>query len=289
MNLNKAREYFSAYQEGTLDKGLSQTFERALREDAQLQAEYRAFEKTMAELSQLGQKEIEPPADLHEIISARLDRQIWENKQTHRGGMRQWLKLTLAGGLATAVLAVALILPGRSAGSDKNVTEAGISNPISSKKAELFKPIENGVAMSYLPTTTQTVVITDAAGVELDQPITLTPDNQLKDKPLQNKGEGATLICVKIGSEDAIWVALPGSKRNEMTDGTGSVKQFVQALADAYGTAVVLKSKQPDREISWKSGTDLMSTANSLTESKLKPELRQSNGSADSLLWIQEH
>jgi len=288
MNLNKAREYFSAYQEGTLDKGLSQSFERALREDAQLQAEYRAFEKTMAELAQLGQREIEPPAELHEMISARLDRQIWENKQTQRGGMRQWLKLTLAGGLAAAVLAVALILPGRTGGDDKQV-QAGVSNPMTSKKVELFSPIENGVALSYHPTETQTIVISDAAGVELDRPITLSPANQLKDKPLQNNGDSATLISVKIAEEDPIWVALPGRKRSEMTDGTGTVKQFVQSLADAYGTAVVLKSKQPDREVSWKMGSDLMSTANSLAEAKLKPELRQANGSADSLLWIQEH
>lgn len=289
MNLNKAREYFSAYQEGTLDKGLSQSFERALREDAQLQAEYRAFERTMAELSQLSLKEVEPPEDLHEMISARLDRQIWESKQTQRVDARQWWRLGLIGGLAAAVLALAVFLPGRM-GGPKNTNgpiEAGFTG-IGNSKPELFKSIDNGVAMSYFSPKATTIVIADSAGVEKDR-IEMAAGGLMKDKELTNKSENATLFSVKIGDEAPVWISLPGTRRNEVTDGSGTVKQFIQVLADGYGTAVILKISNPDGEINWQAGDDMMSTASKMSDSKLKPELRQANGTTDSLLWIQEH
>src|SRR3989442_1402138 len=39
MNINKAREFFSAYYENKLDLGLKQSFERELRSDAQIQVD----------------------------------------------------------------------------------------------------------------------------------------------------------------------------------------------------------------------------------------------------------
>jgi|GEM_PF-4063019 len=42
MNAPKAREYFSAYRDGSLDKGLKQALERKFQEDGLLRAEYQA-------------------------------------------------------------------------------------------------------------------------------------------------------------------------------------------------------------------------------------------------------
>ena len=45
MNANKAREFFSAYYEGSMDRAIRQTFERRLNSDSELHAEYKAFEQ----------------------------------------------------------------------------------------------------------------------------------------------------------------------------------------------------------------------------------------------------
>ncbi len=96
MTLAKAKDYFSAYHEGSLDRGLKQAFETRLREDTQLQAEYRAFERTMKELEAFGCVEVEPPSDLHDKIAARLDKAIWDQKRQKNSGVK--LRLVEASG-----------------------------------------------------------------------------------------------------------------------------------------------------------------------------------------------
>lgn len=285
MNLNKAREYFSAYYEGTLDKGLSQSFERSLREDAQLQAEYKAFESTMTELSSLSLVEVELPDDLHEKISARLDRQIWESKQTQRGGIRQWFRIAAIGGLAAAVLGIAIFQSSR---NDKAIEANPIPTLANQSKMEI-NPDAKGISFSYVTSQRRTIVIADQAGKELDR-IVLPANEQIKNKPLQNPNQHATLLSITIGDEPPIWVALPGTGSSQFTPGTGTLKQFIQSLAEGYKTSVILNAGQVDREVTWEMGADLVATANKLTDSlKLKAELRQNSGSAESLLWIQEH
>src|SRR5688500_10784952 len=99
MNASKAREFFSSYFEGTLDAGLRQAFERRLHTDAEIQAEYRAFERTMGQLSTLKDLEVEVPFDLHERISARVDLHIFEAKRAKGSPWIAMWKPLLIGGL----------------------------------------------------------------------------------------------------------------------------------------------------------------------------------------------
>jgi anti-sigma-K factor RskA len=109
MNLAKAREHFSAYYEGSLEGGLKETFERALRSDAQIQAEYRAFERVMADLNLLGEAQPEANEDLHEEIARRLDRHIFERKRQARAPLFGIWKSLALGGLATVALVTAVL------------------------------------------------------------------------------------------------------------------------------------------------------------------------------------
>ena len=117
MNANKAREFFSSYFEGNLDDGLRQAFERTLNTDAELQAEYKAFERTLGQLAGLRDVEIEVPFDLHERISARLDRHIYEKRQTRGGGFLAFWKPALAAGVASLAV-IGTVLSLNSSGGD---------------------------------------------------------------------------------------------------------------------------------------------------------------------------
>ncbi len=290
MNLNKAREYFSAYYEGQLDKGLAQSFERALRDDAQLQAEYRAFKGTMEELSILSSSSVELPDDLHEKITARLDRHIWESKQTQRTGVASWWRLLGIGGAAAAVIALAVFQAnqGVTPGPNRQMSPADIFTPLGEpSKLEIF-PHASGVTLSYVANESKTIVISDADGKVLE-PIPVSRNVSMKEKLLANSGERALVLSVKIGDEAPVWIALPGSKQSEFTAGTGTLRQFIESVADGYQTPVVLNAGDIESNVVWERGDDLLSTANKLAESqKLKAEVRQGSGDR-SLLWIQKH
>lgn len=290
MNLNKAREYFSAYYEGQLDKGLAQSFERALRDDAQLQAEYRAFKGTMEELSILSSSSVELPDDLHEKITARLDRHIWENKQTQRTGLAHWWRLLAIGGAAAAVIAVAVFQAnqGVAPGPDPRVSPATIVSPRGEPSKLEILPHANGVTLSYVANESKTIVISDADGKELE-PVPVGPNVSMKEKLLANAGERALILSVKVGNEAPVWIALPGSKQTEFTAGSGTLRQFVESIADGYQTPVVLNAGDIQANVVWERGDDLLSTASKLAETqKLKAEVRQGSGER-SLLWIQKH
>ena len=109
MNSNKAREYFSAYLEGSLDAGLRQSFERKLATDATVQAEYRAFVSVVEKLNALKDETIDVPYDLHETISSRLDRHVYDNKSKTTFALSGWWRSLALGGLATAAIIATIV------------------------------------------------------------------------------------------------------------------------------------------------------------------------------------
>ena len=73
MTHDKAREFFSAYYEGTLEPGLRASLGRRLEADARLQAEYDAFVGTVTSLDALRHEAVAIPAYLSDRIALRLD------------------------------------------------------------------------------------------------------------------------------------------------------------------------------------------------------------------------
>src|SRR5579859_1468627 len=181
MNLGKARDYFSAYYEGSLDRGLKQSFEARLKEDAQLQAEYRAFERTMAGLGALGRIEIEPPADLHEKISARLDRAVWDQKRAKTNSWFALWKVFVLGAAAATAVFVGFYKLNANGDSQNRAGIAGLPTPGSEAQFK-FSSRNQTVYLSFPTVDHATVVIKDGNGKILDSEAL---DHQgISDKPL---------------------------------------------------------------------------------------------------------
>ncbi|HEY3782212.1 MAG TPA: hypothetical protein VGL56_14105 [Fimbriimonadaceae bacterium] len=261
MNLAKAREHFSAYYEGSLERGLRQTFENRLKEDAQVQAEYRAFERTMQSLEALGRVEVEPPSDLHDKIAARLDKAIYDQKRQAAPvfSLANWWKGLIAVGVAAVGIAVGFGLQARHGSSEASVLGSGSSAP----EQFSFAARKGAVAVSYPSVDHQTIIFKDATGkvfnsIELDH-------RALTDVPIQNQGDSSFLVSVETSDQSSpvSFVAVPGKVLNTTTSGKGTVKDLALAIAGHFNKPVIIQAKDDaDKDASWDfSSNDVVASA----------------------------
>ncbi|HWA84386.1 MAG TPA: hypothetical protein VG820_13170, partial [Fimbriimonadaceae bacterium] len=157
MTNEKARDFFSAYHEGTLESGLRVSFEQKLKADADLRREFDSFTRAMDDLDVMKFEEIAIPDDLHERISARLDRHIYEKKRSATPHWTTWLRgLGFAGIGAAAILGAVFSL--NSGGGANSVVPAGIST----SDQIAFGMTADGVNITFAPNSVKTIVITNA-------------------------------------------------------------------------------------------------------------------------------
>jgi hypothetical protein len=264
MNHDKAREHFSAYYEGTLGGGLKEAFERSLRTDAQIQAEYRAFEQLMSQLEVLKQPVPEPDFDLHEAVARRLDSHIFEEKRKKAHPLLSWWKGLALGGLATVALVMAVV----QMNSSGPVGVAGLGGGPSAvtEKVELVEN-EGAYSLQYSTRGSKSVVIRAADGAVLAE--RTVADGRLIS-PLSNPNEKAKLIQIEVsGESQKVFAALPGTRASTVSKGEGSVTDLALALAGFYRTAVLVTEGDPV-QVAWQFGVEegLDAAEKSLAETK---------------------
>lgn len=251
MTNEKAREFFSAYSEGTLDAGLAQSFEAKLRVDAGLKAEYEQFESTLKELESLRNEEIEVPFDLNDRISAAVDKSIYDKKRTAQPAWTLWLRNLAFGGLAAAALVGGYLSIMNRSGEGPAISSPGpVNAPAPPKTIEQieYKLSPNGVRMEYKPTDKHTVTI--KGGSEGEK--TFNVDSNLWLNRLTNDQPDAAIFTVEVkGEVPPTLVVVPGTQRTDSVAGQGSVLEMAKAAADKYGVPVIVKSNQSMSEISW--------------------------------------
>jgi hypothetical protein len=281
MNIEKAREHFSAYFEGSMDRGLRQSFERELSQDAQLAAEYRAFEQTMTEVGLLPNIEIEVPDDLHEQIMRRVDLAAWEQeRKAPAAGWLSWFRPLLIG---TAVLAIAglAVLQMNNRGTNAAMEANVIPNVTPVAQASLtVNRTETGVRLSYGKA--GTVVIRNQKG-EILESLKLDA-NAPKAINTQTQTQ---VVSVALDNQRPVWIAIPGSEKSVLDANQGSLKELANALAGHYQVPVVLSVDDADQAVTWQPGADqITESAARATESlNLRVELKDPNSP---VLWIQK-
>lgn len=252
MTLAKAKDYFSAYYEGSLDRGLKQAFETRLREDAQLQAEYRAFERTMKELEAFGCVEIEPPSDLHDRIAARLDKAIWDQKRQKTSALNfAWWKLLGAVSVAAAcVIGVLTYTDHQSQSSPANIVGGGSGNPVPFKFTFKSNADNGRIVNLTFPATDATVSIKDGSGNSVSNSV--APGGQV----IQNGAKTVKILNVEADSGDETIaessIAVPGTEKDANTTGKGTVKDLAVAIAGHIQKPVVIQnSSDGTKAVSW--------------------------------------
>jgi len=267
MNQEKAREYFSGYYEGTLERGLRQTLEQRMRTDAQLQAEYRAFERTMDHLDMLKYETIEVPSYLSDRIATRIEEAQASVKRTNP--LVLWLPRFAIGGLAAAALlfgAINIFNPGKGPSESSVITTPGISAPVPLAGVVTVTTEGHSVKVSYQSSTPHTVVITDGQGQSGSYQLLA---NQPFGMGLKNPNAQATMFEVKVsdGGTDE-FIAVPGTAPQPNASDSGTVADFAKVLADKFNSPVVLKVQDPSKAMSWDLDSDsAMATAQKYLDS----------------------
>lgn len=247
MNSDKAKEYFSAYCEGTLDKGLRQQLESRLQSDPRLRSDLEAFQAMLGSLGALSQEMVAVPADLDEKIQARLDRHIWEKERAKPAPWFGWLRTLALSGLGA--LAIFGAINGINARS--NMSQAGIGpTAVQAPKNQLSAKWDGkSVVLNYQPSGKQTVVVRAADGAELKR---VQLDGAAWESDLQNPNAFAAVFSVQLENEaeDAVFV-VPGYARTDVADGEGTLLDFCKGVADFYGHPVLVRVKDRMQSVNW--------------------------------------
>lgn len=251
MNQEKAREFFSTYYEESLDSGLSQAVERALDRDPELREDFRQFQRTYEELSNLKFETIEIPFDLNDRIGARIDRHLLEQKHAQRPSWTTWLRTTAIATVAVIAVLGAILSLQHNSGP---VATAGLTpfGQSSTKDQIDIAPLKNGsVDVHYSPSAAKTLIIREGLGGQERRRISL--DHEDLSTQLQNTKPGATAFSIEVnGDRRSTLIALPGSDRSMAKAGEGNLEAFAKALASHYGVPVEVRVEAPNVSVSWK-------------------------------------
>jgi hypothetical protein len=250
MNSEKARDFFSSYHEGTLERGLKQALEQRFAADPTLAADYAAFDETMRELSAMSREEVETPIYLSDRIATRLD-QVFDRPKARISLGQIWrgLAVTATGAAVIGIVAVGL-------NNRPHSPEVAVGNLISTPQPAVnsdqlnFEFRDGAVTLSYRPTTPKTVVVSSGTnGAELKK---FELDNQVLKSPLSNDLPSTALFCIQIEGEGTrSLLAMPGTKRITEKTGSGTLSEFAVALAGYYHVPVLVPAADAGKAITW--------------------------------------
>lgn len=271
MNLDRAREFYSAYYEGGLDDGLRQAFQRALSKDSSIADEYSQFVRIMDELKNLDSP-IEFPAGLHESIMRRLEiQQQTTSSRSDRFEIFFALR-PLAYGTAATIAILATIF---SLSTRQSAEISGASFGLV-RESQPTIVIKSGKAVLQFSTEANNVVrFSDSSGTQSYGVIEV--EGQAVESPIVNTGKESKIVRVSFdrGHETRI-LSLPGSERNLTREGSGTAVDFVRAVSDYYAVTILLTGNEPSSVGEWKfEGTDLQtSISDELKVFNLSAEVR---------------
>lgn len=273
MNITKARDFYSEYYEGTLDGGLKQAFESALQSDPHIQSEYQEFVATMQRLAELPEQTIEIPFDLHDRISARLDRHVYETtRQTQPSGRFQWRYAFLGAVAATAIFAAVIALrPGDGQGPG----QASLIGGPSRETRPQISVVDGQAQLSYRIQSKVVVTVRDeATGVVLQEFNSANAELAVK---ITNSRPDPVVVKVEFSNGlEPIRLALPGTTGTEIREGTGPLEAVALAIAQTFRVPVIIEADSAKGDVTWKfdAADTAMTISSRLAESDVRLETR---------------
>ncbi|MGV3618969.1 MAG: anti-sigma factor family protein [Fimbriimonas sp.] len=241
MNQDKAREFFSAYHEGTLESGLRQQLEARLRADAQLNADYAAFVETIEALDGLRFEEIEIPLSLNDRIATRLEQEEAKRRQPVLAWTNWFRGLAFSGLAAAALVAAFVAIKSEGGPATAGLIPAPSAAPAIPADRLVFSAEGRSPVVAFRAGGVRTVSITVASsGVEFKQ-FALVENGSMRT-PLNNSHPTPAILRVTAtGDAAGATVIVPGTAKQSAKAGSGSVQEMATALSGFYGVPVVIR------------------------------------------------
>jgi hypothetical protein len=284
MNSEKARDFFSAYYEGTLDPGLVLNLEQKFKADARLRSDYDAFASAFASLNSLRDEEIEVPIFLSDRIATRLEEARQQRSKTFSLLNWRWARFAPYGLAGLAILAAGLGILVKSEGP----SVAGLFPWPAGKKAQVDGPSFQFDGAKVILEVQGNHSISVSDGLTGRSLRTLNGDDSESFQPeLTNKGAQAQLFGIREDGGTTQMVSVPGKNADTShPKGDGTLSQFALALSNYYHVPVLLENVKMDTKISWSfEGSNAYDGAiANLQPSHLSADLRQ-----DGMISINGH
>jgi anti-sigma-K factor RskA len=278
MNLTKARDFYSAYHEGTLDEGLKQAFERALANDAAVSAEYQQFVRIMGELRTVA-RPVSVPTDLHLKIRERVDASInAQEAKAKSGWFFAWRPIAYGAVATAALIGVVASINNR---PSPEVSTAGFA-AVTSDAAPTVVSKDGDLRILFASSSANSVRVTEVATgrVLLDRALA----GQRLDCPVKNVSDAPLVVSIAFGQHyPAMYLAVPGKQTIVATEGAGTVLDLAAVVAGMFKSGIVVESTLVDRKLEWKldSPDVMVALSDEMKALGLKAEVRE-NG----LVWI---
>jgi hypothetical protein len=221
--------------------------DRVLATDAEIKAEYVNFTRAIEAINAMQSESIETPFDLHERISARIDREVWEKKNKQKSNwMSTWWRSLALGGVA--VLAIVgtfstVLRPSSSSTANANLV-GGVGDSYSILK------MDGGVLRVTVPQANgKTLKAVDAeSGKEV---LNLDLSKNKVNSPLDNNQDVARWVTLSVTGRENVHVVVPGTKSRTETDGSGTMLDLAKHLADYYGAPVEVVGMENKTKFTW--------------------------------------
>lgn len=274
MNLDKAREYYSDYFEGSLEPGLRDQFERELSENADVKEDYAGFVQAMNAFADLREDEVEVPFDLHDRILARVDLNIWEKERSKPKGLGAWWRTLALGGVAAlGIIGTLYTIVNKSGGT---ASSASIVSGGSASLNPVF--LANGQQLTLQLNAAKGVVLKvllQETGAELSKVVF---DRPQVDAPIRFTGAGGKLVKIVLSNGDRVsetLIAVPGDSATKAAT-NATVGQFAIAMASYYKVPVQVPQDKVNETVTYElSGTSAKDAPKStISESKITVESR---------------
>ncbi len=241
MNQEKAKEFYSAYLEGSLDAGLRQSFEQKLSTDTALRADYDAFVSAVTSLDWLKAETIEVPSYLSDRIATRIEE---ARNLKQKRGIFGWLtpgRWALVGLATVAIVGVCLSIVNQEGRGTSMASFFGMVPAVTVPNAKL---IEDGTQVSIVPSSTQAGSVTfDAKTILLKSKIV---------QPLKNSQSVPDVFTIQISGEREItYVIVPGTQRQPSRKGSGTMLEFAKALSGVYSVPVQVRMSDVSKTVTW--------------------------------------
>lgn len=280
MNRDKAREFFSAYAEGSLEPGLRNALEQRLSQDSDLRYEYRSFQETVTELDALRFVRAPVPADLHDRIAAKLDLHLWEEKRKAKPAWSGWLRGLAVGGVATvAVVGGVLAILNHGTGASTASLVDFTPNQL------LAAPVDgsDSVKVTYSATAPGDIVVFAGSQTMRNDHL---QNGQRWETTLSNPQPNVALFRVTVGGESKIEIAIPGASSHHAKAGEGTIEEFAKGIADTYHVPVILSGHDLGQSVTWKfDGVRVADAAGQVLSSRgFRVDVKHGNA-----LWITEN